>query len=114
MAPTRGINKLEQLSNFRTSPTSLQEETSFLAALAREPACLNVRVFPLLEQAAVEMDTRVGQREQGHYDEARPWVHPVLQTLVRGDRRDQAVLGRVGEVERARLPAEGFRLCRVC
>ena len=50
MAPTPGINELEQLSDFRTSPTSLPEGISLLAGLTRETAFLNSRVFPLLEQ----------------------------------------------------------------
>lgn len=50
MVPTLGINEPEQLSDFRTSPTSLPEGISLLAGLTRETAFLNSRVFPLLEQ----------------------------------------------------------------
>ncbi len=55
MVPTLGINELEQLSDFRTSPTSLPERIFLLAGLTREPAFLNSRVFPLLEQAEREL-----------------------------------------------------------
>lgn len=51
MAPTLGIDELEKLFDFRTSPMGLQGGRSLLAALARESSFLNARVFPLLEQA---------------------------------------------------------------
>ena len=62
MAPTLGTYELEKLFDFRTSPTSLQEGRSFLAALARESAFLNARVFPLLEQAERGRDWYVAYR----------------------------------------------------
>ena len=62
MAPTLGIDELEQLCDFRTSPTSLQEGRSFLASLARESAFLNAPVFPLLEQVERSRDWYVAYR----------------------------------------------------
>ena len=62
MAPTLGIAELEQLLDFRTSPTSLQERRSLLASLARESAFLNAQVFPLLEQAERARDWYVAYR----------------------------------------------------
>lgn len=62
MALTLDINKPEQLSDLRTSPTNPQEGVSLLARLASDPAFLHSRVFPLLERAGTDEDWYVAYR----------------------------------------------------
>jgi hypothetical protein len=60
------------------------------------------------QQAAIDVDARVGEREEWHHDEARPGVQAILHPLVGRDRQCDPALGRASELGR-RLLAERAR-----